>query len=67
MSEETINRVYEYIIDRCKLGVHPHQLAKALNMNETVIMEALKELERQGRIRLRSANIEWRKLSKQRR
>ena len=59
MSEEIVNRVYAYLKTYGKFGAHPHQLAKALNLDEPTVMSALKELEKQGKIRLRSANIEW--------
>ena len=59
MAKKHVKRVYEYINKYCKFGVRPHQLAKALDISKVEVMEALRELEAQGKVRIRSANIEW--------
>jgi len=59
MAEEDIDRIYTYIKKYCSLGVHPHQLAKALNLDQKKVISALKDLEKQGKIQLRTSNIEW--------
>ena len=59
MAEKHKDQVYDYVVSYCKLGVHPHQLAKALNLDESTVMATLKKLEKEGKIRLRSQNIEW--------
>jgi len=57
--EENTERVYSYIMTYGEFGARPHQIAKALNLPEATVIEALMELERQGKIALRSSNIEW--------
>lgn len=57
--EENVERIYSYMMTYGKFGAHPHQIAKALNLPEATVIDALMELERQGKIILRSSNIEW--------
>lgn len=57
--EENTERVYSYITTYGKFGAHPYQIAKALNLSEAIVIDALMELERKGKITLRSSNIEW--------
>lgn len=59
MEEKYIEQVYAYLRKWGKFGLRPCQLAKALNLDEATIMAALKELENQGKIHLRTPNIEW--------
>jgi len=61
MDEKRAGHVYSYILSYCKLGVHPHQLAKVFNLDESTVIAILKKLEKEGKIRLRSQNLEWKK------
>ncbi|MCP8307712.1 MAG: hypothetical protein H3Z53_01425 [archaeon] len=57
--EENTERVYSYMMTDGKFGAHPYQIAKALNLTEATVIDALMEMERHGKITLRSSNIEW--------
>lgn len=42
----------------------PYIIAKVLRLDEPTVLACLRELEGQGKVRLRSANIEWRSRSR---
>jgi hypothetical protein len=37
----------------------PHFIAKALGVDERLVLADLQELQKEGKIRLRASNIEW--------
>lgn len=59
MTAENTQRVYSYLVNYGRLGAHPYQLVKALNLSKDNVMLALASLQREGKVRLRSSNIEW--------
>lgn len=58
-TKEDIERVYSYLVSHGRLGAHPHQIAKVLNLSEDAVMHALESLQREGKARVRSSNVEW--------
>jgi hypothetical protein len=59
ISEGDVERVYLYLVSYGRLGAHPYQIAKAVNLGEHNVMQAIESLRREGKVRVRSTNVEW--------
>jgi len=63
INQEVTKVLYNYI-KYGRFGARPHQLAKAWCLDEAVVASRPQELKKQGKIQLRSSNIEWKKHGK---